>query len=205
MNRFIYLVVITLCGFISCNDQAVILRYFGPKNVVEDIHGNKDTLNYEVTFEGFVSQEGAMVNSNGFKGNVYVVDFFFTSCPTICPKMSSVLKNVYDEVEHPDFNILSISIDPMHDTVEVLSSYASKLGVESPKWTFATADKENTFLTADRFMVHASENKSEPGGFFHSSNVVLIDRNGHIRGYFDLLREEEVEQLYRSLDQLLKH
>ena len=167
----------------------------------------------------FISQDSAKVDQSTFEGKVYVVEFFFTSCPTICPKMhESLLKLQKEFYGNPSFGIASISIDPKRDTPSVLRQYAQKKGVTLKNWYFLTGDKEDIYEFSNQgFKLYAGENADVEGGFEHSGLFALIDRDGYIRSrtvmngdmenpikFYNGLDPKEVEWLKQDISALLK-
>lgn len=152
----------------------------------------------------FVNQDGDSVTEKHFKGKVFVTDFFFTSCPTICPTMSANMLKLYEHFEeNPHVLFLSHSIDPRHDSVHVLSRYAHKLEVTSDKWHFITGVKDEIFDIASFYEMKVEEDSAVPGGIIHSGNFILVDQQGRIRGYYNGTSEEGVEKLKRDIPLLV--
>ena len=152
----------------------------------------------------FTNQDGTPISQSLFAGTVYVADFFFTSCPTICPLMKSQMLRVYEAFSsEDDLLLLSHSVDPEHDTVEVLHDYAERLGISSHRWHMVTGPKKEIYDTAKRYMLAAQEDKQAPGGFIHSGSFCLIDPQGRIRGYYRGTEEEPVDQLITDIRRLL--
>jgi protein SCO1 len=165
-----------------------------------------DTVYHKIGDFSFVNQEGETVDNNTTSGKVYVADFFFTSCPTICPIMKTQMLRVYEQFkEHPDFLILSHSIDPKHDTVALLKDYAERLGVENAKtWHFLTGDQEMLFeIGQTSYMTTAMEDKNEAGGYLHSGAFILVDPKGHIRGVYDGTKADQVDRLMKDIPKIL--
>lgn len=135
----------------------------------------------------FVNQEGDTISNADYKGRVYLVEFFFTTCPTICPIMNKNLVEIQEEFEGKnDFGIASFSIDPLHDTPEVLSAYAKKYGIDHPHWNLMTGDKESIYELANKgFGIYAGEDANAAGGFAHQGMFALIDKEGYIRSRRD--------------------
>ncbi len=135
----------------------------------------------------FVNQHGDTISNEDYKGKVYVVEFFFTTCPSICPIMSKNLVEIQKEFKNEDdFGIASFSIDPTHDTPEVLSEYAEEYGITHPNWNLMTGDKEKIYdLANNKFGLYAGENDQIPGGFAHQGLFVLVDKEGYIRSRKD--------------------
>lgn len=135
----------------------------------------------------FTNQDGKLITNKDYEGKVYVIEFFFTTCPTICPRMNSNLiqvQNTFKDFEH--FGVASFTINPDYDTPEVLKAYAENYGVSNPNWHLLTGDKESIYKLANEgFYIYAAENKDVVGGFEHSGNFALIDKNGFIRSRKD--------------------
>ncbi len=152
----------------------------------------------------FTDQQNRQIDQEQFQGKIYVADFFFTSCPTICPIMKSQMLRIYEKFKDDDqILLLSHSIDPEHDTVEVLSDYGARLGIEADGWHLVTGAKEEIYDTALRYGLAAMEDKNAPGGFIHSGSFTLVDRQGKIRGYYKGTEEEAVDRLIKDIGRLL--
>lgn len=166
-----------------------------------------DTLYHSVGDYEFVNQDSMVVTPKTFQDKIYVADFFFTSCPTICPTMKTQLLRVYEEYhENPRVAILSHSIDPTHDTVAVLKDYSQRLGIQdSGFWHFVTGDKDEIFrLGQTDYMVTAGEDETAPGGYIHSGAFLLVDQDRHIRGVYDGTVPKDVDKLIKDMNRLLK-
>ncbi|MDC9721649.1 MAG: SCO family protein [Urechidicola sp.] len=136
----------------------------------------------------FIDQHGATITNESYKGKVYVVEFFFTTCPTICPIMNEKMVTIQNEFfGNPNFGIASISINPTNDTTEVLKAYADKYKVSSPNWHMLSGkSQEEVFdLAKTGFKLYAGLGDEEVGGFEHSGLFALIDKEGHIRSRYD--------------------
>jgi len=152
----------------------------------------------------FTDQQNRQIGQELFQGKIYVADFFFTSCPTICPIMKSQMLRIYEKFKDNDqFLLLSHSIDPEHDTVEVLNDYAARLAIEADSWHLVTGVKEEIYDTAFRYGLAAMEDKNAPGGFIHSGSFTLVDRQGKIRGYYKGTEEEAVDRLIKDIRRLI--
>ncbi len=174
---------------------------------VEDEGDNKgDTVYHRIADFSFINQVGDTVDNDYVKGKIYVADFFFTTCPTICPIMKKEMLRVYEAYgDDPDFKILSHSIDPTHDTREVLLNYAQKLGIEDAStWNFLTGDQEKIFeIGQTSYLTTAMADQEEPGGFLHSGAFILVDQEGHIRGVYDGTKSDQVDRLLADIPKLL--
>ena len=135
----------------------------------------------------FVNQDGNTISNTNFAGKVYLVEFFFSSCPTICPKMNKNLVDIQNTFpDRPDFGIASFTINPEYDTQAVLKTYAENYGVTNPNWHFMTGDKDAIYNLANTgFNLYAAQVEGADGGFEHSGNFALIDKEGYIRSRTD--------------------
>ncbi|OAB28106.1 protein SCO1/2 [Flavobacterium fryxellicola] len=163
-----------------------------------------------------INQDNEKITNESYKGKVYVLEFFFSTCPTICPKMNQSMLLIEKKFfGNPNFGIVSITIDPEHDTAQVLKDHAKLLGVKSSNWNFLTGDKAYIFNLANKgFNLYAGENKKVVGGFEHSGLFALIDKNGNIRCrnddfgnpilYYDGLDKKGVRNIQQDINILLK-
>lgn len=167
---------------------------------------NQDTVYHEIAEFAFINQMGDTVRNSDVAGKIYVADFFFTSCPTICPIMKKEMLRVYEQYkDNPNFKILSHSIDPTFDTQGVLKDYAEKLGIEDAStWNFLTGDQEKIFeMGQTSYLTTAMADQAEPGGFLHSGAFLLIDGEGRIRGVYDGTKSDQVDRLISDIPKLL--
>lgn len=135
----------------------------------------------------FVNQHGDTISNEDYRGKVYIAEFFFTSCPSICPIMNKNLIYLQEKfAKNEDFGIASFTIDPAHDTPEVLKEYAKTYGIDHPNWHLLTGDKEELYdLANSGFNIYAGEDENAAGGFAHSGFFALVDQNGFIRSRKD--------------------
>jgi protein SCO1/2 len=177
------------------------LPIFGQREVE-----GKDTVYHTIANFKFVDQDSATVTNDTFKDKIYVADFFFTSCRTICPIMKTQMLRVYDSIQHdPQVRLLSHTIDPKYDTVGLLHDYADRLGVKSDIWHFVTGKQEDIYKIAQTsYFATAMEDKGEVDGFIHSGAFLLIDKERRIRGKYDGTREDDVNRLMGDIARLEK-
>jgi protein SCO1/2 len=169
-----------------------------------DFVGN-DTIYYTPGDFKLLNQDSAVVTQSSLTGRIYVADFFFTSCPTICPIMKTQLLRVYDKIKNDsDVQIVSHTIDPEHDDVALLNTFASNLGVSSSHWQFLTGEKDSIYALAQTYMVIANEDTDAPGGFAHSGAFLLLDKERRIRGVYDGTEKDQVDLLIKDIDLLRK-
>lgn len=187
-------------GVYACNTKSKeALPIFGEREV-----NGTDTIYHTIAPFQFVDQDSTVITNEVFKDKVYVADFFFTSCRTICPIMKTQMLRVYEATkEMPDVLIISHSIDPEYDTVALLHDFAKRLGVESKRWHFVTGVKDSIYKIAQTsYFATAMEDKAEPDGFIHSGAFLLIDKKGRIRGKYDGTKEEDVNRLIVDIKKL---
>jgi protein SCO1/2 len=135
----------------------------------------------------FVNQDSLLITNDDYKGKVYVVEFFFTTCPTICPIMNQNLVEIQNQFkEFEDFGVASFTINPEYDTPSVLKQYAEKYGITNLNWHLMTGDTQTIYDLANTgFSIFASQVPNAPGGFEHSGMFALVDKNGFIRSRVD--------------------
>jgi protein SCO1/2 len=135
----------------------------------------------------FINQDGKTISNEDYKGKVYLVEFFFSTCPTICPKMNKNLVDIQNTFpDRSDFGIASFTINPEYDKPKVLKTYAENYGVTNPNWHFMTGEKEAIYNLANTgFNLYAAQVDGAAGGFEHSGNFALIDKEGYIRSRTD--------------------
>jgi protein SCO1/2 len=197
--KFIFAIIsmLLLSGCITKKESP--LPVFGEREVI-----GTDTVYHTIANFKFVDQDSTEVTNDTYKGKIYVADFFFTSCRTICPIMKTQMLRVYDSIQNdPDVLLLSHTIDPEYDTVGLLHDYANRLGVKSDKWHFVTGNKDEIYkLAQTSYFSTALEDKSEPDGFIHSGAFLLIDKDRRIRGKYDGTKEEDVNRLLADIQRL---
>lgn len=163
-----------------------------------------DSVYHTIPDFAFVSQYGDTVTSRSLDGKIYVADFFFTTCPTICPKMKTQLKRVYDQFRgNNNVVLLSHTIDPARDSVSVLREFADNLGVKDRQWLFVTGNRDAIYEIGEKsYMVTAQADSTAPGGLIHSGAFILVDTQKHIRGIYDGTTVEGVDKLMVDIRKL---
>jgi protein SCO1/2 len=164
----------------------------------------------------FTNQDGETINNSYYDNKVYVAEFFFTTCPTICPIMNDNMVKIQNEFYgNLDFGIVSFSINPEYDTPEILKAYAKDHNATLKTWHFLTGDKAEIYKVANQgFALYAGENAAAQGGFEHSGMFALIDKEGNIRsrldeqgnpiGFYDGTDSVAVQRLKDDIKVLLK-
>jgi len=193
------------CSPIKTNFELPVLGR--AKIVTKEVNGilTEDTIPHRIADFSFINQDSAIVTNASFKDQIYVADFFFINCPSICPEMSKQMYRVYEKfLENENIGLLSHTIDPVYDTVAALAKYARLLGVSSSKWQFVTGDKQQIYdLGETSYMVVANEDENAPGGFIHSGAFLLIDKERQVRGVYDGTITSQVDLLMKDIDKLL--
>jgi protein SCO1/2 len=196
-----------------------IVLVFGIWTVNELISRNKKSDLVEIgpvpAFE-LTDQNDKKISDKDYLGKVYVVEFFFITCPTICPKMNQSMLQLQDEFYgNPNFGLASITIDPEHDSAALLKEHADLLGVKHYNWHFLTGNKKYIYNLANKgFNLYAGENNKVAGGFEHSGLFALVDKEGKIRCrkdaqgnpilYYDGLEASGVEAIKEDIKKLLE-
>ena len=164
----------------------------------------------------FTNQHNKTITNENYKDKVYVIEFFFTTCPSICPIMNQNMQLLEKEFYgNLNFGIASFTINPEHDTPEVLKNYADSYEITHPNWHFLTGDKEEIYKLANEgFLLYTAEEEDAPGGFEHSGLFALIDQEGNIRSrkdsagnpmiYYNGLDDNEIQMLKEDIKKLLK-
>ena len=195
--------------FISCDEvskkQLPIHNptYFNPKLVDKSIRNVSD--NHTIKDFNLINQNGIKVSSKDYENKIYVVDFFFTSCPSICPIMTNNMLLIQDEfIKNNGIMLLSISVTPEIDNVQVLKKYAIKKGVIDSKWNITTGSKKHIYELA-RKSFFAVLDKGDGGlqDFIHTPNFILVDTKKQIRGIYDGTVEKEISRLILDINILV--
>lgn len=153
----------------------------------------------------FLNQDSVSITNNTFKGKVYIADFFFTSCTTICPTMHRKMKSLFEEYkDEPNLMFLSHTIDYKYDVPSKLKQYAQKLGVDGPRWQFAYGTKDAIYNIAEKSYLSAViEDDKDKEGYIHQGWFLLIDGNGRMRGAYDSTNDDQIALLQADLKNLL--
>ncbi|WP_437918192.1 SCO family protein [Sphingobacterium sp. LRF_L2] len=196
----------TLTGCLKNSERK--LPIIGERETSERVVDGKtivDTLYHQIPAFNFLNQDSLLVSNKSFDNKIYVANFFFTHCPSICPTMQRNLLTVYEKYKGDDrIAFLSHSIDFKYDSPSVLKSYAEKLGVTNNQWQFVAGSKKDIYGIAEKYLVYTKEDASVPGGYDHQGYLVLIDHEKRIRGAYDGTNSDQVAQLFQDIEILLK-
>jgi protein SCO1/2 len=164
-------------------------------------------INKVQTFS-FLNQNGERITNKDVEGKVYIAEFFFTTCHGICPKLNTNLRPVYEKYKNDsDFKILSHTVDPLTDSVGRLKLYADSMGVKAPEWTFLTGTKDSLYLAARlSYLLDDPKNNVSPidEQFIHTQFFALVDKSGYVRSIVDGLKKDEIAEMEKEIDELLK-
>lgn len=183
----------------SCNKENKKLPFLGNPIITK-----KDTTYPKIKDFSFVNQDSVRITQKTFDNKIYVADFIFLSCPTICPKMHEELNKVYNTFQKNN-NILFLShtIDPEHDTVKQLKAYTKGNNI-SNNWHFVTGNRDSIYkIATESYFATAYKDSKEPGGYVHSGGFLLVDKNKFIRGVYDGTNPEETQRLIKDIKLLL--
>ncbi len=201
MKHFIFTVFTLFALILACTEpDKRVLPILGERDLADG-----DTVYRSVPEFSFVDQDSQIVTNATFKGKIYVVDFFFIHCPTICPKVKANGLRIYQKYkDDPRLALLSHSIDVKNDTVAALKQHALKLGVDKPGWYLVTGDHDAIYGIADDYFSVAVVNPDAPGGFDHSGRLILVDKNRHVRSFCDGTDAADVDRFMKDIDILLE-
>lgn len=206
MKKFLFLAILF---WVACGEQSSRpLPIMGERTLeVKTVDGKTitDTIYATVPAFCFQNQDGDSLCSAQVKGKIYVADFFFISCPTICPIMKREMLRVYKAWKgDPEVMLISHTIDPEHDTLALLKQYCEDLGSDGKQWQFLTGNREQIYEMAEKgYYATAMPDSTEPGGFVHSGGFILVDQQGRVRGIYDGTKAEEADKLIEDI-KLLK-
>lgn len=184
----------------SCEQESGPLPILGHKEVI-----NGKTIYHTVRDWSFVNQDSAIITNQSLKDHIYITDVFFTSCPTICPKVMKQMLKLHDEFKNDDMvKLVSFTIDPKRDDVDRLKIYSDNLGVSSNKWHFLTGDKDDVYDLADDYFIVAHPDGDAPGGFDHSGKIILTDKSGHVRAFAEGTDPETLPKFIKNIKSLMQ-
>jgi protein SCO1/2 len=200
---YLFFLIISLFAITSCQEECR-LPFLGTHEVVAD-----DTIYYTIPkFYGWKDQNGDALDFKRIEGRVFVAEFFFSTCKSICPIMTSQMSRIQDEIKKNNWQgkvgLLSHTVDPNHDQPEVLKSYANSHGADFSIWTFANADSAVYDIAQRGYLLSAFPSDSADGGFFHTDQLTLVDSFFRIRGYYDGTSTKDVDQLIKDLKCLMQ-
>ncbi|MEY4877465.1 MAG: hypothetical protein RL708_2615 [Bacteroidota bacterium] len=198
--RFLFIPIVAAI-FFSCQNQQSQIPILGAP--IETKNGTEYPT---IKPFSFVDQDSTIITNKTFENKIYVADFFFLNCGTICPKMTKQMKRLYNEFkDEPNVFFLSHTIDPQHDSVKQLKQHALLLGVETTKWHFVTGNEDSIYNIAEHsYYSSAHADSTADGGLIHSGGFILIDKNKNVRGIYDGTDPTATAKLMITIKTLLK-
>jgi len=209
MKKGTIFILVAVMALSACSNRSnQKLPVLGVRKLIEKIVAGKtivDTLYKKIPPFQMVNQDSLVVTNSDFDGRIYVADFFFTSCPDVCPIIQRNMLTVYQKYKNNrQVKLLSYTIDPKHDTPSKLKNYAVKLGLEGTQWEFLRGEKQSVAaLAKNDYMVSVDDDTKGPGGFAHEGYFVLVDKEKRMRGVYDGTNIQEVKKLMNDMDILL--
>ena len=202
INRITFYIILLSLLTISCSKRKKkVLPFLGIHQVEKT-----DTVYYSLPEFQFTRQDSIPFGSENLKGKPYVAYFFFTSCPSVCPRMTQGAKRVQQALssKKDTYNIVAFSIDPDRDSLSKLNKFATEYGADLKNWHFLRGLEKDIFKISEKsFYVGIDKDKNEPGGFMHSDKMILVDATGHLRGYYAGTDAGEVKKLITDLQLLI--
>jgi len=185
------------------NKASKILPYYGNKDLASN---GKDTIYHYVPDFKFINQEGKTITQKNLDGSVYVADYFFTTCQSICPIMSNEMELLAKHFEgNSQVKFISHTVNPENDSVPVLADYAKAHHANPNQWYLVTGDKKQLYELARKgYFLNTEDGDGGPNDFIHTQNFALVDKYKHIRGFYDGTNHKEMENLIEDIEILLK-
>jgi protein SCO1/2 len=211
MNVFSSLFLVFI--LVSCsaiNEKKHVLPFIGNYDIEYKLIDGKevsDTVYPTIPYFYFLNDDSVIVKSTEMEGKVWVVDFFFTTCPTICPTMTKNMQklNAATKDLHDELQFISISINPQHDTPSILKRYREHYKATASNWQFFTGKEAETHqLGIENFQIFAGRDEESEGGYAHSGAFTLVDKEGYVRGVYLGTDDKQVIQLEKDIRKLLK-
>jgi protein SCO1/2 len=169
------------------------------------LNAQGDTVYHRIGAFSLTNQLGQAVTEADMAGKVYVADFFFTNCPSICPATTGQKLRIYERFgQNPHVRLLSHTVDPQRDSVGALRDFAANIGAEAPAWLFLTGAQDSLYALARRYFVAVGADTTAPGGYDHSDKLMLIDTQGRVRGGYSGTDKARVDRLMDDLQRLLR-
>ena len=204
LGVFIVFSIIVLTLFYSALKPKKTLPIYNPADVNPELVDS--TVQYKSKYHSiadfsFINQNGKTITQKDYEGKIYVADFFFTTCGSICPKMSTNLSEIQTAFAHnPKVKLLSHTVFPETDSVPVLKAYAKKYKVDASKWNLVTGDKKEIYTMARKSYLAVKLGKpSELYDMVHTENFVLVDTKRRVRGFYDGTNKEDMKRLIADI------
>lgn len=185
---------------VACNQPQKDLPVYGRKQMTD----KGIDVDHTISKFSFINQSNKLVTQKDFEGKVYIADFFFTTCKTICPKMTIQLARAQQELKGEDYRILSHTVNPSYDSSSVLLDYSTEMKADLSNWDFVTGNAQKIYKQAASYQVVAIEDTTQPIPFVHSEYLILIDKYSRVRGMYDGTNKIEVDKLIKDTKWLIK-
>ncbi len=205
---FIVFSVVAISSFNYVQTQEKKLPIYSPSMVSDELV--EEDLRYVKKYHrigdfSLLNQNGNNVTQEDYKNKIYVADFFFTTCPDICPIMTGNMLYLQENLKDTNVMLASFSVTPKIDTVEVLKEYSTLKGVDDTRWNLMTGDKKQIYdLARKSYLVAKAIPDGKNHGMIHTENFVLVDRDKRIRGYYDGTNIEDMDKLLDDIQILIK-
>ncbi|MFT4568803.1 MAG: protein SCO1/2 [Saprospiraceae bacterium] len=199
LNKLAFGCLLILIVLSACTKNRTPLPIIGDRTLPDG-----SIEKHEIRSWTFQNQLGETISKKSLDGQIYLVDFFFTSCPSICPFVTREMLRIYNHVAtYEDVVLASFTIDPKRDSVSVLKTYSDNLDLDPDRWLFLTGDKDLVMDIANEdYFVAALVAPDAPGGFDHSGKIILVDKKGQIRGFCEGTDSDSVNGMMDMIDQL---
>ncbi len=204
--------IVIVLGFLAAcgggQETEKVLPVIGNCDVVYNKEGENDTICPTIPHFEYLNQDSVTITSGEMKGKIWVAQFFFATCPTICPPMTTQMKRLNEMTKDlkDEIQFISFTINPEHDKPAVLRNYIKKHGITASNWQFLTGNEAETHeLGINYFMVHANADENAAGGYAHSDAFTLVDKEGYVRGVYVGTSTEQVDLMEKDIRKLLKH
>ncbi len=211
--RGVWIIVMVLVVITSCGEEQKVrvlplIGQFDIEYKIVDGEEVSDTIYPKIPSFSYMNQDSTLVTSESMKGKIWVADFFFSTCPTICPVMTTQMKRLQAMTKdlESDLQFISFSINPKYDQPTILRRYIKHHGIEVNNWQFLTGDEAETHeLGVKSFLVHVASDEEAAGGYAHSPAFTLVDKEGIVRGVYVGTDTQDVNRLEKDLRKLLKY
>lgn len=204
-KTYLIFIIFTVSCSLSCNQEKTKrLPIYNPSDFnpeLVDVSLQDSKKNHTIADFELINQNGDTITQDHYKNKYYVVDFFFTSCPTICPIMTNNMAKLQNEfLADEDLMLLSLSVTPTVDSIPVLRKYATEKGVIDSKWNITTGNKKNIYeLARKSYFAVVEQGDGGLQDFIHTPNFILVDKKKQIRGVYDGTKDEEINRLISDI------
>ena len=214
--RNLIILIVTALFFSACESKRILPKLGKIDLEYRVVNGKKvaDSIFQKIPEFRFLNEDSIFVGNKNFKNKIWIAEFFFTSCPTICPVMNLQLKKLNKETNalNKHIQFLSFTIDPENDTPSILKDYKKRYGINSENWAFLTGNETETHaLGINNFLTFAGKDDEAAGGYAHSGSFTLVDKKGIVRGVYEVtnfdlsVNKNEYKRLKQDIFDLLKY